>query len=82
LLVAALASSAVSGAVVMAMFALASAPGLLAGSWLARRLLFGRGAQVREIWAARLAGATLLGASAWALGHQLGPQFAAFCRTF
>jgi sulfite exporter TauE/SafE len=81
LVVAALSSSALSGAATMAVFALASAPGLAAGPWLARGLLTGRGAAAREAWAVRAAGLMLLGASAWALGHQLGPQVAAFCRT-
>jgi sulfite exporter TauE/SafE len=81
LVVAALASSAYGGAATMAVFALASAPGLVAGPWAARKLLAGRGATAREAWAARAAGLLLLGASAWALGHQLAPQFAAFCRT-
>lgn len=82
LVVAALSSTALGGAATMAVFALASAPGLLAGPWALRKLLAGRGAAVREAWAARAAGLMLLGASAWALGHQLGPQVAAYCRTF
>ncbi len=81
LVVAALSSTAASGAATMAVFALASAPGLLAGPWAVRKLLAGHGALAREAWAARAAGLMLLGASAWALGHQLGPQVAAFCRT-
>lgn len=81
LVVAALSSSAASGAATMAVFAVASAPGLVAGPWAMRRLLAGRGAVAREAWAARCAGLMLLGASSWALGHQLGPQVAAFCRT-
>jgi sulfite exporter TauE/SafE len=81
LVVAALSSSALSGAATMAVFALASAPGLVAGPWAVRKLLAGRGAAAREAWAARAAGLMLLAASAWALGHQLGPQVAAFCRT-
>jgi sulfite exporter TauE/SafE len=81
LVVAALSSSAVSGAATMAVFALASAPGLVVGPWALRKLLAGRGVAAREAWAARAAGLMLLGASAWALGHQLGPPVAAFCRT-
>jgi sulfite exporter TauE/SafE len=81
LVLAALSSSALGGAATMAVFALASAPGLVAGPWIVRRLLSGRGAAAREAWAARAAGLMLLGASAWALGHQLGPQVAAYCRT-
>lgn len=81
LVVAALCSSAAGGAATMAVFALASAPGLVAGPWALRTLLAGRSAAAREAWAARAAGLLLLGASAWALGHQLGPQVAAFCRT-
>jgi sulfite exporter TauE/SafE len=82
LVLAALSSSAAGGAVTMAVFGLASAPGLLAAPWLARMLLSTRGTLVREVWAARAAGLMLLSASAWALGHQLGPQVAAYCRTF
>jgi sulfite exporter TauE/SafE len=82
LVVAALSSSAAGGAATMAVFGLASAPGLVAAPWLARKLLSTRGALVREAWAARAAGFMLMGASAWALGHQLGPQVAAYCRTF
>jgi sulfite exporter TauE/SafE len=82
LVVAALSSSAFSGAATMAVFALASAPGLAASPWAMRRLLAGRGDSAREVWAARAAGLMLLTASAWALGHQLGPQVADFCRTF
>jgi uncharacterized protein len=81
LVVAALASSASGGAATMAVFAVASAPGLVAGPWVVRKLLAGRGAAAREAWPARAAGLLLLGASAWALVHQLGPQVAAFCRT-
>ncbi len=81
LVVAALSSSALGGAATMAAFALTSAPGLVAGPWALRKLLLGRTAVAREAWAARAAGLMLLAASAWALGHQLGPQVAAYCRT-
>lgn len=81
LVVAALNSSVAGGAATMAVFALASAPGLVAGPWAMRRLLSGQSAVAREAWATRGAGLMLLGASVWALLHQLGPQVAAFCRS-
>ena len=67
LLVAALASTPVSGALVMASFALSSSLGLVAGPLLWSRL---NGASVRERWqslATRAAGLMLAAASAWAL---------------
>jgi sulfite exporter TauE/SafE len=79
LLVAAMTGGALTGAAAMAGFALASSPGLLLGPWAWRRLL-GRGdPQARERWATRAAGALLLLASGWALGHGLWPQVAAYC---
>lgn len=79
LLVAALGSSAATGAAAMAGFALASAPGLLFGPWLLQRLLRGPGAAARERVAVRLGGALLVAASAWALGHGVWHEVAAFC---
>lgn len=79
LLVAALGSSAATGAVAMAGFALASAPGLLFGPWLLQRLLRGQNAAARERLAVRAAGGMLIAASAWALGHGVWHEVAAFC---
>ncbi len=80
LLVAALGADAGTGASVMAVFAVTSAPGLLLGPWLARRLFDrGRTGAARERLATRLAGALLVVASGWALGHGLWTRVAAFC---
>lgn len=79
LLVAAMASGAAAGAVAMAAFALASSPGLWAGPWLLRRLLARTNAAARQRAGTRLGGALLVGASAWALGHGVWAQVAAFC---
>lgn len=80
LLVAALGADAGAGASVMAVFAVTSAPGLLLGPWLARRLFDGgRNGAARESLATRLAGALLVVASGWALGHGLWTRVAAFC---
>jgi sulfite exporter TauE/SafE len=74
LMLAALADSALEGAAVMAVFALASGAVLQLGATLARRLGTRSGA-----WGVRLAGVGLIGASAWALMHGLWPAFAAWC---
>lgn len=79
LLVAALGSSAATGALAMGGFALASAPGLLLGPWALKKLLQGGQAAARERLAVRGAGALLVGASLWALGHGMWQQIAAFC---
>ena len=89
LLVAALANSPVSGALVMAGFAGASAAGLLLGPALWWRLSGGRravGAAAARgsaigapSTAVRWAGAALAAASAWALGHGLWMRVAAWC---
>jgi len=76
LLVAALASDAVGGATVIGVFALASSLGLLMAGAAWQRFVATPGA-LR--WAVRLAGAMLAGASAWALGHGLWMQIAAYC---
>lgn len=112
LVVAALCSTAAGGALAMGGFALASMPGLLASSWIWKRLTIERrrdgaesgglsagvarhvagalplgrrisadlGASAQRL-AIRVAGLLLAGASAWAMGHQFGPAFVAFCRT-
>jgi sulfite exporter TauE/SafE len=81
LLVAALASSPVQGASVMAAFALASAPGLWLGPALWRRLAHGRGERAAAAGSVRLAGALVAGASTFALWHGLEGVIAAICRT-
>jgi sulfite exporter TauE/SafE len=72
LLMAALADDATSGAAVMAVFAVASSPGLVAAPWIWRRL-HAMGADNPAgpsiAWAVRGAGAMLAAASLWALGH-------------
>lgn len=80
LIVATLAGSAVSGAAVMAAFAIASSLGLLLGPSLWLRLAGpGAASLTAGAWAVRLAGAGLAGASAWALGHGLWQRVAAIC---
>ena len=80
LLVAALANSPTSGAMVMGGFAAGSAAGLLLGPALWWRLSGGRGgALVSPAAAVRWAGAALAVASAWALGHGMRMQVAAWC---
>jgi uncharacterized protein len=75
LLTAALTPRPLSGALVMAAFALGSAGHLLAGPWLFGRLrALGDGA-----WGLRLAGLALAGASAWALWLGLVHQQAPWC---
>lgn len=78
LLIAALASSALHGAAVMAAFALTSSLGLgvLPMLWSGGR----SGARGSE-WAARLAGLALAMGSGWALGHGLWERVADFCLT-
>ncbi len=79
LLVAALTGGAAAGATAMAAFALASAPGLLAGPWVLKRLARAGGSQRLERWAARTAGAVLAAAAGWALTHGLWAQAWAYC---
>jgi hypothetical protein len=81
LLVAALANTPTSGAMVMAGFALASAAGLVLGPALWRRLSGRSGgtAVISASGAVRLAGAALALASAWALGHGLWMRVLAWC---
>ena len=86
LVLAALAGSAQGGALVMAAFALASAPGLAAAPWVWARLGAGRGAKggalaPRQVSALgfRVAGASLALVSGWALMHGLWERFAAWC---
>ena len=80
LLVAALANSPAAGALVMGGFATASAAGLVLGPALWWRLSGGRGvALISPAAAIRWAGAALAVASAWALGHGMWMQVAAWC---
>lgn len=81
LLVAALGSSPATGAAAMAVFALASAPGLWLGPWALKHLLGGDAARARsrERLAVRVAGAMLIGMSAWALGHGVWHDIAVYC---
>lgn len=75
LMVAALSGSAWQGASTMALFALGSSVSLWAGPWLWLRLqTLGDGA-----WGVRLAGAALLGVSAWALWMGLVHDQAPWC---
>jgi sulfite exporter TauE/SafE len=78
LLLAALADGPLLGAAVMATFALASMPGLLLVP-LAWRGLLRR--HRRSTWPARIAGASLAGMAAWALGHAIWSRAAAWCAT-
>jgi sulfite exporter TauE/SafE len=77
LLVAALSSSVVEGAVVMALFALGSSVSLMAGPWLWLRLRKQSSGQ----WAIRLAGLALLGTSLFALWMGLVRNTAPWCLT-
>ena len=74
LMLAALADTALEGAAVMAVFALASGAVLQFGASLGRRLGTRSGA-----WGVRLAGVGLSAASVFALGHGLWPAVAAWC---
>ena len=75
LLVAALTSSMLEGAAVMALFALGSSVSLMAGPWLWLRLRKRGSGQ----WAIRLAGLALLASSAWALWMGLVQDTAPWC---
>lgn len=80
LIVATLANTAVSGALVMATFAVTSSIGLLAGPSLWLRLAGpGSASLVAGAWAVRLAGAGLAAGSGWALTHGLWQRVAALC---
>lgn len=83
LLLAVLAPSAAAGALVMATFALASLPGLLAAPWAWSRWRAWRGkaASTQEMAAAglRVGGAALVLSSGWVLTHGLWQRFAAWC---
>ncbi len=81
LLVAAMAGSAATGAMVMALFALGTSVTMLAGPWLWLRLR-GQGAgQGSGAWGVRLAGAALAASSGWALWMGLVHNAAPWCAT-
>jgi sulfite exporter TauE/SafE len=76
LIVAALASTPLSGAIAMAAFAATSSVGLAA----IPALWAGSSANARAgVWAIRAAGAALLASAGWALGHGLWERIAALC---
>ncbi|MBL0726417.1 sulfite exporter TauE/SafE family protein [Piscinibacter sp. HJYY11] len=80
LVVATLAGSAAAGAAVMAAFAITSSIGLVAGPALWLRLGGDTAAHLMDgRWAVRLAGAGLVAASGWALGHGLWARVVALC---
>ncbi|MBK1713860.1 urease accessory protein UreH domain-containing protein [Rubrivivax gelatinosus] len=80
LVIAALANTAAAGAAVMAVFAIASGAGLVLGPMLWLRL-GGSASGAAGTWATRAAGAMLVLASGWALGHGLWMQWQAYCAT-
>ena len=77
-MVAAMANSALGGAVVMAAFALGSGATMTAGPWLWLRL---RGQPGAPQWGVRLAGAALAISSGWALWMALAQGAAPWCVT-
>ena len=79
LLVASLTSGAASGASAMAVFAVASSGGLIVAPWLWQRLSRQAGRPQLERGLVRLAGACLVLASGFSLGHGLWSRLAAFC---
>jgi len=83
LLLAALASSATGGALVMAAFAVGSMPGLLAAPWAWARWQARRGAALAPGQIAtlgfRVAGLGLIAVSGWALTHGIWQRVAAWC---
>ncbi|MDO9313774.1 MAG: sulfite exporter TauE/SafE family protein [Burkholderiaceae bacterium] len=78
LLIAALANTPVQGALAMGSFAAASSLGLWLPGMLAARAPGGVSVNVLML---RLAGATLVAASAWALSHDLWLRWTAWCQT-
>lgn len=79
LMVSALANSAAAGAAAMAGFAIASAGGLALAPWLWARWGGGAAAAAAPTLAVRGAGALLVLASGWALGHGLWQPLIAWC---
>jgi uncharacterized protein len=85
LLLAALASSPLGGALVMAGFAIGSMPALAAAPWMWARWRAMRGGGAAPVQVAalgfRVAGVGLVLASGWALTHGLWERVAAWCAT-
>ena len=79
LMLAGLANGPVSGAAVMALFAVGSGLSLMLAPWMLRRLGAGGGV-LREDWGSRLAGALLAVLAARALWLDLGHQIELWCR--
>ncbi|WP_374676376.1 sulfite exporter TauE/SafE family protein [Ideonella sp.] len=89
LVVAALANTPAGGALAMGAFGLASAPALGLAPWLWMRWQSGGGVAGQaalsldaarvNAWAIRVAGALLVGASAWAMGHDLITDAVLWC---
>lgn len=82
LLLASLGGDALAGAAVMAAFASASAPALLAAPalWRAWRRIAGRGRAAAEVLGYRVAGAALAATALLALFHTLRERIAALCQ--
>jgi sulfite exporter TauE/SafE len=78
LMVSALASAPSAGAGTMAAFALTSSLGLVAAPWLLGALGLRASEPLRRA-TTRVAGALLIAASGWALGHGVWHQVAAWC---
>ena len=78
LVIAALTDTPAAGAAAMGAFAVASGTGLALGPWLWMRL-GGSAAAAASPLAVRAAGALLVAASGWALGHGLWSQVYAYC---
>ena len=81
LLVAAMAGSALNGALVMALFALGTSVTMTAGPWLWLRLRGNVAGQGSGDWGVRLAGAALATSSGWALWMALAHNTAPWCVT-
>jgi uncharacterized protein len=82
LVVAALANSAVSGAAVMAAFAISSSFALMFGPALVLRWVGAKAAEGQQrvlTGIVRISGAALVIASVWALGHDMWMRVAAYC---
>lgn len=79
LLVAAMASSAPGGALVMAFFSLGTSITLTAGPWLWLKWRGNKPLEVDGTWGVRLAGAALAASSTWALWTALAHNQAPWC---
>jgi hypothetical protein len=78
LLVASLTQGAAGGAAAMAAFAMTSSAGLWLAPWVWQRMGRAGGAWA-ERWAVRAAGAMLVAAAGWSLGHGLWARVVAYC---